>query len=112
MAETGLYEAMSTLRAVRKLRPDPIPDARTAPRARSSDLRADRRQSPALADNRGEGRRAQAALGGAVCRAMGELREVLPQDDRGDRGRIDTPAGRTHDRRRRLISPSILAPRR
>ena len=27
MAEMGLYEAMSTLRAVRKLRPDPIPDA-------------------------------------------------------------------------------------
>ncbi len=27
MAEMGIYEAMSTLRAVRKLRPDPIPDA-------------------------------------------------------------------------------------
>lgn len=27
MAEMGLYEAMSTLRAVRKLKPDPIPDA-------------------------------------------------------------------------------------
>ena len=26
MAEIGLYEAMSTLRAVRRLRPDPIPD--------------------------------------------------------------------------------------
>ena len=26
MSEIGLYEAMSTLRAVRKLRPDPIPD--------------------------------------------------------------------------------------
>jgi nitroreductase len=26
MAEMGLYEAMSTLRAVRRLRPDPIPD--------------------------------------------------------------------------------------
>ena len=27
MAEMGLYEAMSTLRAVRRLKPDPIPDA-------------------------------------------------------------------------------------
>ncbi len=27
MAEIGIYEAMSTLRAVRKLRPDPIPEA-------------------------------------------------------------------------------------
>ena len=26
MAEIGLYEAMRTLRAVRQLRPDPIPD--------------------------------------------------------------------------------------
>ena len=26
MEEVGLYEAMSTLRAVRRLRPDPIPD--------------------------------------------------------------------------------------
>ena len=26
MADIGLYEAMSTLRAVRRLRPDPIPD--------------------------------------------------------------------------------------
>ncbi len=26
MSEVGLYEAMSTLRAVRRLRPDPIPD--------------------------------------------------------------------------------------
>ena len=26
MAEIGLYEAMRTLRAVRRLRPDPIPD--------------------------------------------------------------------------------------
>ena len=27
MGETGLYEAMQTLRAVRRLRPDPVPDA-------------------------------------------------------------------------------------
>ena len=27
MAEIGIYQAMSTLRAVRRLRPDPIPDA-------------------------------------------------------------------------------------
>ena len=27
MAEIGLYEAMRTTRAVRRLRPDPIPDA-------------------------------------------------------------------------------------
>jgi nitroreductase len=27
MAEIGVYEAMSTLRAVRRLRPDPVPDA-------------------------------------------------------------------------------------
>src|ERR1700680_3256083 len=27
MAEMGIYQAMSTLRAVRRLRPDPIPDA-------------------------------------------------------------------------------------
>jgi nitroreductase len=26
MAEIGIYEAMRTLRAVRRLRPDPIPD--------------------------------------------------------------------------------------
>ncbi len=26
MADIGLYEAMSTLRAVRRLRPDPIPE--------------------------------------------------------------------------------------
>ena len=26
MPDTSLYEAMSTLRAVRRLRPDPIPD--------------------------------------------------------------------------------------
>ena len=27
MQEIGLYEAMSTCRAVRRLRPDPVPDA-------------------------------------------------------------------------------------
>ena len=26
MSEVGIYEAMSTLRAVRRLRPDPVPD--------------------------------------------------------------------------------------
>jgi nitroreductase len=46
MAEIGLYEAMRTLRAVRRLRPDPIADCgrRSASRARSRDLGTDWRQ--------------------------------------------------------------------
>ena len=50
-----LYEAMSTLRAVRRLRPDPIPEDSSPTGAHGRNVGADRRQSPAVADRRGEG---------------------------------------------------------
>ena len=64
--DLGLYEAMRTTRAVRRLRPDPVPDDGAAAGDRGGDLGAVGRQSPAVAGDRGARRGDQAAAARAV----------------------------------------------
>ncbi len=66
-----LYDAMSTLRAVRRLRPDPIPEAVLHARADRGHLGADRRQPSAVADRRGEGRKEKAGARGLCTAPIG-----------------------------------------
>ena len=70
-----LYDAMSTLRAVRRLRPDPIAEDRAATRFQCSNMGTNWWQHPATAVNRrnrtgktGAARPVQATLGRLCAR--------------------------------------------
>jgi len=53
----GLFEAIRTMRAMRRLKPDPVPERAHPRNPRSRCLRAERRRPTALALHRGEGSR-------------------------------------------------------
>ena len=96
-----LYDAMSTLRAVRRLRPDPIPGGGAGPGVHCRHLGADGRQRAALADHRGQRRSQKAGAGGFVPIPLAGLRSRLPPAHGIDASAAAGEVG-TYARRRRL----------
>ena len=108
MSEIGLYEAMSTLRAVRRLRPDPIPDDVLERVPAGRHLGPERGQRSAMACDRRAGPGASPTLAGALHRPLAELHERAPQPDRSPRG-CGAREAAAHDRCR---EPPCGAPAR